>query len=376
MTKAVYIPAIMPDILLSWNDKELSGKKINWWSENSLMKHDSALISAFYAMKNFKRPEDLRNTKLFIDSGGFQLITKPDAKIDPIALVKFQEENGDVGMVLDRPPVIMEYNMPVNQRYVTKEKLIKCAEFTGKNAEIMNKNRQREGFKLYNVLQGDNFDVLDTWWGYVKDCDLDGWCITQKPAGNIIGMTYALTYILSKNIKELHVLGTSSIGSVAVLAYAAKVSGINISFDSAGPLFAALRHKIYYLPYRLSNIYLGKRRTTFSKSNITDYPCNCPVCSFAKNIFTFETLNNLVGEFEIGSMVGLHNLCVLNDYFHLLNCIAEDKGVTFDLIRRIFGGKYLETIKKSIGIIDLFIEQDLDAVRLSTKKNKILSDYL
>lgn len=376
MSKAVYVPAIMPSILMAWDDKELNGKKINWWSENSLIKHDTALISAFYGMKKFKRPDDFKNTKLFIDSGGFQLITKTDAKIDPVALVKFQEENGDVGMVLDRPPVTMEHNMPINQKYVSKEKIRDCAEFTGKNAEIMNKNRQSEDFKLYNILHGINFEIFDIWWSYVKDSDLDGWCIAPKPAGEVISLAYALVFILSKDIKELHVLGTSSIGSAAVLAYAAKVSGIDITFDSSGPLYAGLRHKIYYLPYQLSNIYLGKNRTAITKSNIVDYPCNCPVCSFVKNIFSFETLSNLAGETEIGSIVGLHNLCMVKDYFHLLNSIATDREVIYDLIRRVYNEKYLETIKKSLGIIDLFVEQGIDAVRKSTKKNKILMDYI
>lgn len=309
------MPALLPSMINQ--TAKINDKSLNWWSEDAIFKHNCILFSYFYrqGLKNYSQ---LSNIKVFIDSGGYQAISKGDY-IDPLSVLRFQERHADVGFVLDKPPVRFEGKsiLPIRG-----PELEQRAKETRKNAEIMAKNRRRSDMKLFNILHGSNFEELELWWNILKDIDLDGWAIAPK-VFTPTAVAKTLAFLLCHtDKKDIHLLGSSGNSVVPVLAFVAREFDVNITFDSSAPFLAASKHFSYDLPYRINHIRLtgGNRKDI---TNIDDYPCQCPVCREASKVVSFNELKRSCNGIHI-TLVGLHNLYTRLEAIRLMYVLSAD----------------------------------------------------
>lgn len=375
MGNAEFIPAITTGYINKLNETEFNGVHLNFWSDNSIIKCNNLIFSAYKTPKINLNVRD--GFKVYVDSGGFQAIMKNDDP-DPITILRYQEKYGDVGMVLDKPPVT--YNMAHgNTKLLSKDEFIKRAIYTANNAQKAYDNRESTKLKLLNILQGSEWKDLELWWSYVKDIKLDGWAIAPKPPYDIFNVARTLSFIFDKeeDLNLLHVLGTSGKTVFPVIAYAAKLYNKHITFDSATPFLEGMAYLSYRLPFNLGKIFFGEKRDTYKISQIDDLPCECEICSLLRenniSFSDFSIKNDKISSSSIGIMVGLHNLVNLKEMFTLINSLVLDEELFFDVLNKLYTKSVTRDIKKAIQLLSNTHKNGLDSIKRS--KNVSLFDF-
>jgi len=365
MGKADYIPALPVGHIKAWSNLVYDNVRLNFWNDDSIVKHDSIIFSAYGTPKLDLHVRD--GFKVYVDSGGFQAIIKNDDP-DPITVLRYQEKYGDVGMVLDKPPVI--YNASHgNTKLLSEDEFKKRAMYTASNAQIALDNRISTKLKLLNILQGSEWKDLELWWSYVKNIKLDGWAIAPKPPSDVFNVARTLSFIFEKedDLKLLHVLGTSGRSVVPVIAYAAKLYDKNITFDSATPFIEGGAYFIYNLPCSLGKLFYGQKRVYYKSASISSFPCECEVCSVLKrNGITFTDLGVNNSELTPGVtqiLVCLHNLVMMKEFFTMLNSLVLDEEIFFSVLDKLYEKSSVKDIKKAIQLLSNIHRDGLESIK-------------
>lgn len=296
---------------------------LNWWSPNSLFKYDAMLCSAFYGMEDkvaslrggyrehYQIPEDFL---LIADSGGFEQCTQ-NIRIDPIEVLKWQEENANVAFTLDIPPV----NPTSLALTEDLEYFKKCAEASQRNADKALSNRQK--IELYYVLQGHKKEELDIWMGDINPDEYDGLALSFKSVNEPVWLAVQACYAKEMGIEKVHVL-TGTGWNVVPIIHLLKRYFKQVTFDSSSYGVGARLMK-YNLPYRY-HILFGRSYN----EKIVELPCDCPVCEKI-TVDDFQT-----GDSTAGALISLHNLCVYFRHLKFLNGIVQDDDLFFGYISK------------------------------------------
>jgi len=320
---------------------------LDWWTKKSLFQYDSLLVSAYYGMdkwdfrEHYKIPPKKDGFLFVADSGGWQIASQ-QVKIDPVEILRWQEHNADLGMLLDVPPVEPGTYMT----YVDFEKFKKCAATAKRNYEMVHSRRQSNDLELLKPVHGGTMKELDYFWNEVKDLEFEGVAFSPKPA---TPMTIALelSYGYDKGVDIVHLFTGTGLNTIPVVTYAQKMYK-RLTFDSSSFSVQGARFRSYCDPYYMSNsIVFGKSYT----STLERLPCDCPVCQLA-------TIKDLNSEGSLaGGLIALHNLWVTlkyidhlsvlsksyNDYVNFLNVYSRDNETT-----------------KAIKFLQCVLENDLD----------------
>jgi hypothetical protein len=222
------------------------------------------------AIHNRVRKRDGGDTLLIVDSGGFQVVTgaleingksfdwdNPDE--GRMKILRWQEEVGDVATVLDIPTFATKKN--------TRFKTFKdCLDQTNDNLRFIRDNRENEGVKFINVLQGDTNTDIKKWYEGVKWFpNANGWAVAGGVKMNLYNLLRTIILLWKDGGLEgekgeyLHVLGVGKPAVGAVLTIIQKVIRDNINPDTLVTLDASNPHLIagkfgtVILHYELSN---------------------------------------------------------------------------------------------------------------------------
>lgn len=274
--------------------------------------HKNVLISAYYAVKvyRYNLREQLGmgdDVKLFVDSGGYQLMTKR-FNITPsevIEILKYQEENrANIASTLDFPFRPDETSLWEGWRRI---------EITLKYAKIALENhKQNSPTKLYAVIPGWDYLSIKKSAEILSRYEFDGFAIGAPEPSNF--RMSSSTYLLKlgqmiyaiKNIigdKPLHVFGISNMPSIYALS-ALAVS----SFDSLKYLHSA-KFRDYILPNgRVAHV--GKIQ---KGRHLSELPCSCPICINVD--VNFLARNGSMP----GALLALHNLITINNHVKMIN---------------------------------------------------------
>ncbi|MEM2505995.1 MAG: tRNA-guanine transglycosylase [Nitrososphaeria archaeon] len=279
--------------------------------------HKNVLVSAYYAMKVYRHSlrEQLKmrdDVKLFMDSGGYQLMTKR-FNVNPsevTEILRYQEESGaNVAATLDFPFRPNETSLWEGWRRI---------EITLKYAKIALENRKNSSTKLYAVIPGWDYLSIKKSAEILSRYDFDGFAMGAPEPSNF-GMsssTYLLKfgqmiYAVKKVIgdKPLHVFGISNIPSIYVLS----TVGVS-SFDSLRYMHSA-KFREYILPNGLV-AHVGKIQ---KGRHLSELPCTCPVC-------INTDANFLAKDGSIpGALLALHNLISINNYVKMINSAIKHR---------------------------------------------------
>lgn len=294
--QANYVPAIGEQFITYWN-KSHSYKDFDFkfFTEKSLFKYKYMLATAYYRIiqgDNDHRSSYPDDIVFIADSGGYQIESFSRkgkvVNITPMQVLRWIEQNADIGMNLDVPPW-NTFNDPLKRSV--------------ENFGIFEKNRINYNFKLYNVLHGKSLNEITTWYNAVKQFSFDGWAIGIDPAANVYLQLIGYMYLHEHDALNLsgscHFFGMSGLPNMISLAMLSNYFDTAITFDSSSYNIGS-RFRHYTMP---ENIRYRVKFGRDSRKQLKSMPCSCPVCCNT-------TISELYVQDDIIAplLISLHNL--------------------------------------------------------------------
>jgi len=332
MGKVIYVPGAFESTFTHIDGRV---EKINWWEHDKVWRHKYLLISAgAYNLTDYNLRERMRipdDVIVIGDSGGFQQATR-NFNLNPISVLRWQEKNCDIGVILDRPPYKLRDD---NGRHPILEKSTsnfnKYLEITYDNARVMYDNRENKRLKLYGVIQGSNKHEIETWYDKINGIgDWDGWAIAPKPPGDLLSLAMYLKFIEENSINRLHIFLSTTIDAFMLVAYInSNYLDIDITMDSVSFLMAEKFGKIVSpITYKFTDL--------FSRKYIGDkdikWVCDCPWCTSYR-----DDLDEYVKTFDINFyyIINMHNLYKLVTFVDMVNEYAKDYDLFVDIVKQV-----------------------------------------
>lgn len=248
--------------------------------------------------KSFRMEE----ASVMADSGGFQLAIGKDVDLTVDEVVEWQVNNSDIVFGLDLPPP----RLAKNRNSVDFEKYaLKSLKNYEKQLKYLDKHGNK---KFVLVLHGTSKDELDTWWRiaiepFVSSVDYVAHPPTPKTASQT---AFTLAYMVSKGVKNVHVLAGCGEKSTAVASLFRNYFN-TLTLDSSTFSRYAGWLKMY-VPGTMKVVELGVRGS--KKTNLKNYVCNCPACT-------------KIGYASIDTVLELHNLLQTSIYVDRMNMLSE-----------------------------------------------------
>jgi len=330
---AQYIPALSGSIIRDMEMNEPHCRIYNKASDPyySLQEFDDEPLVLISAGTNHRKETfryDLsvgKETKVFIDSGGYQLKTGAINKnkyTDEVAL-SWSEKNGEIFPILDRPTGSEFYD----DDYALEASL--------KSAKYYYENRKHNGEQILNVLQGENKGALEHWYQKISQYEFDGWAyggITNlNPDGELAMEAKFATGLLvlfqnkefeKEKCKRLHLFGIGSIKYMIYFQYIQMLLNdmgldIQITYDTSTYGFVA-KNGVYWLGKNENDSMIGKtisNRNDYAPSKEFRLPCiyDCPVCASVENVEEYFMELDKDGDRKTSKLTRistLHNLYV------------------------------------------------------------------
>jgi len=368
----IYVPAIGEQIItniLTTKDT-MDGKNLSWWEdEKSIFQHSAVLVSAFYGL--MREPDEVdegtpyyrqrlnitKNTLFIGDSGGFQKATMQNnpayqdtlKKLTPERVTQWQEDNCDIGLILDKPPYWKPKGATkVNWTTSDPRKFQDALDFTCHSAEVAVNQYDPKKMKLFGVLQGRNYNDLIKWHDQISKYEFDGWALAPKPTTDVMAVAMYAAFAIEMGFKvPLHFLAISGLNTIALIIYLLRKDEhgeqyfpYGITSDSSSYNTGSI-YRRYMVPSDY-NMYLilGRNQDEFNaagektkeanpnSSTIEILPCSCPICSHTTPDL-MRTSNNLAG-----ISLSLHNLSMYNSFINILLSLVDDPGAYKSFIRR------------------------------------------
>lgn len=357
-----YVPALLSGMEFQIKKAKISDtylwKKYDggWFTDKSIFQHPHVLTSYYYSrkIKNYREALAIKpEITLWADSGGFSLATK-GAKIDPLEVLRWQENNSDIAFTLDFPPIDVEGGNQTSSgsfNYISLSKLRGHAIKTAENNKIFAKERANNKLLIYNVIHGNRLAYMEEWWKYNGDFPFEGYATGSKPTGDALYQAFNIAFLHSKGVRQrIHLLGVSGIRVLPTLAYLSKYVD-PISFDSTSYGRGAL-NRTYMLPGKLSShISFGQDYD----GSISELTCNCPICE--------KTNPNELASSGTwpGMLVALHNLYLIKEWVGELNNIIDSYDKFKANVEAMTGEKYEECMTaKAINFWECYLKNGLE----------------
>jgi len=254
-------------------------------------------------------------------------------KIDPPDVLRFQEQNADIGIIVDHPPANYTYGINFPRSH-----FLECLKRTRENAEFAFRNRTSDKLTLLNVIQGRNADEAKIWYSGIKDVPLDGYGISFEPPSSSEALLRLLLLVIVEHIEgHIHVFNGTGRGTMPILVWASKYIK-NMTFDSASWTHLG-SYKKFILPNTLEALSVKEQ----IQGEIP--PCWCPVCQKV-TLTAYREPNDFSRK-----LLALHNLYQYVNYFKILVGLRDSYDTYVNFANRVAGrdvGKYIEIFEKGV----------------------------
>jgi queuine/archaeosine tRNA-ribosyltransferase len=351
MGRLIYLPALGPSDIEESGNREAMLKEYGFIN-NFLTKKNTAfyypyyLISAYYGMNSpdMKRKNGLEATYCLGDSGGFQNVTL-NANLDPIRVLKWQEENCTAGLMLDVPPFEATGTAAFGKSSDATFK--KALDMSIVNGTVALKNKSKPEFLLYGVIQGDSNERRRLWYSSMRNIEValgktfDGWALSPKPSHDIREIAQHFVIIKEEKIeKPLHILQVTGFEGLAFVAFLTTLHDQDITVDSSTFSYGR-RFFIYKCPYDPKmNYHIGQNKD----NDLKELPCSCPVCDKI-------SMSEIQKEREQGTkslpgmLISLHNMYQTISFVKFLNSIKDDAKIFKDFCEQHFGEDFVAVLE-------------------------------
>ncbi|MHA1869036.1 MAG: hypothetical protein ACTSXD_13415 [Candidatus Heimdallarchaeaceae archaeon] len=329
---------------------------------NKIFKFPYLLVSYYYRNELKKIKNIVKNFKVFGDSGGFQMITKSDY-LNPLNVLRWQEENCYKGAILDYPYVT---KIPTTKKLDFSYCLLKTVE----SCEIYKQNRIGS-CKIFNVLQGEKPKEIDLWFNQISKFTFDGWAIPYRKYDGLEFFLYKFYRIYEHtNNNMFHILMATGNNIIPIIIYIAKILDLELSFDSSSHTFFS-RLRRYNLFFDGIDI---KTKTKNEGFKIFPLPCHCPACRIINEKFTEEQFFNCINDnisCEIANLGNLHNLINFVDKINMLTKLVKRDEENYKEFCTTYFNKNLQ---KHFDLIDSLVDNP-SYNKILTISHKSLLNY-
>ena len=338
-----FVPATTPGSpQFSWY--EYGGKRVGHQSNKCIIKHPSLLVSAHYGLKHpsLRQEFEIDEDVLIIgDSGGFQNYSMDNVNLDPIEVLRWQENNCNIGMTLDYPPY--EFTGAGNRGIASDEVFSTNMERSFGAAKKMLEHRTKtDDFLLYLCVHGNTLKRLDAWWerhATIRD-KFEGYALAPANKSDPVAVARELAWLYKQGVKQnVHLLAISGRTVIPLLAYAMQHIR-SLTFDSSTHV-GALRTRETLLPFMAGSTPIGNKNA--GVPDITHLPCRCEVCQQVTPEFlqSHNSENHVVG----GALLSLHNLLVIAQYVQFFKGVASRHNILLKMTEKFAGSEAVKAIK-------------------------------
>ncbi len=359
--QATFVPAVST-AETRWKEKDFifKGKDSKFFTPESVFQYPYLLTTVPYEID--KQTPDFREAYgypkeycLIADSGGFQIakaqLGGQDIGITPLQILRWMENNADIGMNLDSPP------------WTNFDKSLKTSQ---ENFTVFQNNRENYDFKLYNVLHGKTLPEMIKWYSGVKDYEFDGWAFGARPADNIYLQIIGYMFLRENNAAHwetnFHLFGVSGIKNMLVLAMLSHEFGGSMTFDSSSYI-TGMRYRRFYFP---KDIRYGIEFGRDAKKTMQSIPCRCPVCRRLE-------IDDLYSQESPGAYVSLllHDLYQYIEVNRMINNMVSDDIVFMEYAKSVGEEK---TVRIARIIIDQIQKKGVSHVYDNFRHSMVLRD--
>jgi hypothetical protein len=374
-------------------------KVLSWWEDDSLTpKHPYLLLNPIDSTKNtnhtangvpyreiFRLPKS--NQIAFSDSGGFQMVSRPDAGradsaeehdwqnavLHPETVLDWQIDNADGGPILDHPPYGTAGESSIfaadddNLAEWLDEPFLSYAEKTTENAEAMqahlakrredpNDARARD-YRMFGVIQGHTYDesliddnargscrtlsedkygddesrphwyMLERWHEMVDATgDYKNWALSPTPCTSPgqIAMHLAYADDRCEDAEWFHVLQVGSSVNIALIQFYAMLADDKFVTSDASSHNRGSKYRQFMLPPGF-----GKSVTISDRDDYFErHPCNCQACKTVEDEHGFEYIGD-GADSKRNATINMHNLTMQLQSQRILDALmrAEQEEV-------------------------------------------------
>jgi len=183
---------------------------------------------------------------VFGDSGGFSIRTLGASKLDPVAVMRWQEQVCSSGCILDMPADDKQKGRVWDKALQTTLANVSCV-------VPLYEGFRKAGtpFRWWGVLHGAFGAEVEHWHRQVADiypftAEGEGWATGPEPRKDPATVALMLRFLHSKKVKRLHLLGSANPGTMAVLYAFGPEAGFEfISYDAANAVHSGRNRSIY-----------------------------------------------------------------------------------------------------------------------------------
>lgn len=265
------------------------------------------------------RPRAPHENFIVSDSGGFQLAMGRLDWVDPVEVVKWYNDNVDLGMVLDIP------TLNVN----SKKDFLTIARAQEKNTRLM-LDHKNENLELLNIFHGHDLEWTREFRKVVETPEIDRLAIGGAYYGtlmNTLDQVFGIIEDSRDHYKHYHVLGVwNLLQLIPMMRYASHGRTQMMTSDSSTPVQNANAKRYAYHP-AINDIWqlypIGTHSPTMHVNHHQTLPCRCQVCSTMKYM---DALAVLPGALMTHTLV-YHNVYAMNNYVKMMEPIVKEASV-------------------------------------------------
>lgn len=253
------------------------------------------------------------------DSGGFQLGMGRYDWIDPLELIRWYNQNVDLGMVLDIPTAGVTNKDDIN--------LMALAQAHNNRTMLNNK---RPSLELINIFHGNDLESINKYRSIVETPEIDRLALGGTYAGTLmatIDSNFGLMTALKDDYKHFHILGVwNLLQLIPFMRFASHNIVKLITSDSSTPIQNANAKRYAYQPaiddtWRMRD--LGLISPTTQSSHHLTLPCCCCVCSTVKYTDVLATL----GGAALTHILAYHNVFQMNNYIKTMYPLIQKLSI-------------------------------------------------
>ncbi|QJT71185.1 TGT domain-containing protein [Vibrio phage vB_VcorM_GR11A] len=300
---------------------------------------------------NDPRPMDEKKIKIISDSGGFQILSGRTDYIDAAEIIKWYNENVDIGLVLDIPTVTQD-----------PELFKRLARIQQKNTQLMLDNK-RENMELMNIFHGYTPEDMAEFRAITETPEIKRLAIGASYFDTMMSSLGKIAETMHTGMKydQYHMLGVANLKQVYPLMYMAKKGFAKEITSDASTWLQESTSKGYYHQEHIAEPpgFLKMFDKVNSPSPHNTLPCNCAVCSNIKYTDALSVINGNVTTFALAH----HNMYAYNNLVLAMRDIIGEgsKRDIKDLVSKQFrtrSGK--DEALKTFDFIDSIDEHGID----------------
>jgi len=290
------------------------------------------------------------------DSGGFQFSTGVLSFVDPINMVKWYNDNADIGMVLDMP-VSREHGLATFKR---------AAHTQARNTAAMVAHKA-EHLDLMNIIHGSTVEDRAYYRRVVERDDITKLAVAGDYNGTVLDVINNLLSLVNdtgSHYDHYHLLGIFNPRITALLAKVASEGIVDTLTSDSSTAIQAATVREFYVISKNEGLHRTPVGHKYIHPNISNrLPCSCPVCSTLKYTDVFTTVNS-------GSCIALlavHNMFAMSTYMSMLDTYANTLSteeyrsyLSSTIAKRGSGG---QEMLHCIDFIESYKEEGLEAAQ-------------